>query len=124
VSVSRLKDWFKLLQLEIDRGRFGCYAPLCQTEQWLERWSFMEHAGDRWWPVCGAVYAVSAIKRVVGMRLMEPAWKRKRKRRERRQAAVASRQAYRYEDILTRRNPAGIAVQEKTRESYRQNQGS
>lgn len=93
VSVARLKDWFKLLQLEIDRGRFGCYTPLCLTDKWLERWSFMEHAGDRWWPVCGAVYAVSAVKRVAGMRLVSPTWKRKRRRKDRRQTAVATQQA-------------------------------
>ena len=33
-------------------------------------------AGDRWWPICGAVYMVSAVKRVRGMRLVGPAWKR------------------------------------------------
>src|SRR3546814_364119 len=25
VSLARLKDWFKLLSFEVDRGRFGCY---------------------------------------------------------------------------------------------------
>lgn len=80
VSLARLKDWFKLLSLEVDRGRYGCYAPPCRTEKWLARWRFMEKAGDRWWPVCGAVYVVSAVKRVAGMRLIGPAWKRKARR--------------------------------------------
>ena len=30
----------------------------------------MEHAGDRWWPVLGAVYFVVAVKRVRGMHLV------------------------------------------------------
>ena len=30
----------------------------------------MEAAGDRWWPIFGAIYMVSAIKRVRGMRLV------------------------------------------------------
>ena len=30
----------------------------------------MEHAGDRWWPVLGAVYFVVAVKRARGMRLV------------------------------------------------------
>lgn len=89
VSLTRLKDWFKLLSFEADRGRFGCYAPPCLTQKWLRRWSFMEAAGDRWWPVCGAVYVVSAVRRVAGMRLITPAWKKQEKRRARRQAAVA-----------------------------------
>jgi hypothetical protein len=50
----------------------------------------MEAAGDRWWPVCGAVYAVSAVRRVAGMRLIKPAWKKKRERRQAREAVAAS----------------------------------
>lgn len=91
VSLARLKDWFKLLSFEADRGRFGCYAPPCLSQTWLQRWSFMEPAGDRWWPVCGAVYVVSAVRRVAGMRLMTPAWKKRGRRRVRRQAVVAGR---------------------------------
>ncbi len=90
VSLVRLKDWFKLLSFELDRGRFGCYAPPCVSKTWLDRWAFMEAAGDRWWPVCGAVYVVSAVKRVAGMRLVGPAWKTAKKR-VRRQAVVTSR---------------------------------
>ncbi|HZH57104.1 methyltransferase domain-containing protein [Yanghanlia caeni] len=88
VSLPRLKDWFKLLSFELDRGRFGCYAVPSFSEAWLARWAFMEKAGDRWWPVCGAVYVVSAVKRVAGPRLVGPAWKRSR--RARRMAAVAT----------------------------------
>nr|WP_218940782.1 class I SAM-dependent methyltransferase [Allopusillimonas soli] len=90
VSLPRLKDWFKLLSFELDRGRFGCYRPACSDQAWLDRWAFMDKAGDRWWPVCGAVYVVSAIKRVAGMRLVGPNWKAARKR-VRRQAVVTGR---------------------------------
>lgn len=75
ISVPRLRDWLKLLNMEVNRGHFGCYAPPCQTERWLQRFSFMEKTGDRWWPYLGAVYVVQAIKRVKGMRLIGPAWK-------------------------------------------------
>lgn len=92
VSLARLKDWFKLLSFELDRGRFGCYAPPCATDTWLRRWAFMDAAGDRWWPVCGAVYVVSAVKRVAGMRLVEPRWKSAR-RRVRAASVVASRRS-------------------------------
>jgi len=78
IPLPQLKDWLKLLSFELDRGHFGCYAPPVATEKWLQRYAFMEKAGDRWWPVCGAVYVVSAIKRVPGMRLVGPAWKKKR----------------------------------------------
>jgi SAM-dependent methyltransferase len=76
IAVPRLRDWCKLLGFETDRARYGCYRPPCGTQLWLDRTRFMERAGDRWWPICGAVYMVSAIKRVRGMRLIGPAWKR------------------------------------------------
>lgn len=74
ISLPRLKDWLKLLSMEVNRGHFGCYAPPCLTEKWLSRFAFMEEAGERWWPYLGAVYIVQAIKRVRGMRLIGPAW--------------------------------------------------
>ena len=70
IALPRLKDWLKLLSFEVNRGRFGCYAPWARGQAWLARWSFMEKAGDRWWPVLGSVYALTAIKRVHGMRLV------------------------------------------------------
>lgn len=72
IAFTRLKDWIKLLGFELERGRFGCYRPPLATEQWLGRYGFMEAAGDRWWPIFGAIYMVTAIKRVRGMRLVGP----------------------------------------------------
>lgn len=74
----RLKDWFKLLGFEAELGRFGCYRFPAFSDKGLGRMGFMEHAGDRWWPVCGAVYGLCAVKRVRGMRLVGPAFKDKK----------------------------------------------
>jgi len=60
----------------MDRTRYGCFRPPYRSQVWLDRARFMESAGDRWWPICGAVYLVSAVKRVRGMRMLGPAWKR------------------------------------------------
>jgi SAM-dependent methyltransferase len=78
ISAARMKDWLKLLNMEVNQADFGCYAPPCATEKWLSRFSFMEKMGDRWWPYLGAVYMVQAIKRVKGMHLVGPALTRKR----------------------------------------------
>ncbi|MFZ4708743.1 MAG: class I SAM-dependent methyltransferase [Zwartia sp.] len=75
VSLPRLKDWLKLLSFDIELGHFGCYVPPFRSQKWLDRFAFAEVAGNRWWPVCGAVYVVSAVKRVAGMRLITPRWK-------------------------------------------------
>jgi SAM-dependent methyltransferase len=80
IALPRLKDWLKLLSFEVNRGRFGCYLPWARSEKWLARWRFMDKAGDRWWPVLGSVYLLTAVKRVRGMRLIGPAWKRKDER--------------------------------------------
>ena len=72
IAFTRLKDWIKLLGFDLERGRFGCYRPPLDSEQWLSRYAFMEAAGDRWWPIFGATYMIKAIKRVRGMRLVGP----------------------------------------------------
>ena len=66
----RLRDWLRLLSFEVESGRFGCYRPPVASEQWLARFGWVEAVGDRWWPVFGAVYALTAVKRVRGMRLV------------------------------------------------------
>ncbi|MBY0242854.1 MAG: class I SAM-dependent methyltransferase [Burkholderiaceae bacterium] len=78
ISMPRMRDWLKLLNLGATTSHFGCYAPACRTEKWLQRCAFMDRAGTRWWPYLGAVYMVHAIKRVKGMRLIGPAWTKKR----------------------------------------------
>lgn len=71
----RLRDWLRLLSFEVESARFGCYRPALETTQWLARFEWMDKAGKRWWPIFGAVYFLVAVKRVRGMRLLEPAWK-------------------------------------------------
>jgi SAM-dependent methyltransferase len=81
IGLLRLKDWLHLLGFELNGGRFGCYAPPFENPPWLSRFSFMEKAGARWWPIMGGVYVVRAVKRVHGMRLIAPAWRQERARR-------------------------------------------
>ncbi len=66
----RLRDWLRLLSFEVEGGRFGCYRPPFTSEKGLTRLAWMERAGDRFWPVFGAVYFLVAVKRVRGMRLV------------------------------------------------------
>jgi len=81
IGLLRLRDWLRVLGFELNGGAFGCYAPPFRQRLWLDRFAFMEKAGARWWPVAGGVYIVRAIKRVAGMRLVTPAWRRERARR-------------------------------------------
>jgi hypothetical protein len=36
----------------------------------MARMDFLELMGNRWWPIFGAVFLISAIKRQAGMRLV------------------------------------------------------
>ncbi len=93
IGLLRLKDWLHLLGFELNGGRFGCYAPPFESEVWLKRCAFMEKAGARWWPIMGGAYVVRAVKRVHGMRLIAPAWRKERARR-RAVAAIPQRNGH------------------------------
>lgn len=70
LAYRRLRDWLRLLSFEVEAGRFGCYRPPFVSAKWLQRFGWIEPTGERWWPVLGAVYALVAVKRVRGMRLV------------------------------------------------------
>jgi SAM-dependent methyltransferase len=72
----RLRDWLRLLSFDIEGGCFGAYRPSFDSDKWLQRFAWMDKAGDRWWPVLGSVYFLVAIKRVRGMHLISPKWKK------------------------------------------------
>jgi SAM-dependent methyltransferase len=74
INLPRLKDWLTLLELEVSGGQMCCYRPPLAAEKWLQRWAFMDAAGDRWWPIAGGVYFLQAVKRVRGMRVILPKW--------------------------------------------------
>jgi SAM-dependent methyltransferase len=74
IHLPRIKDWLALLGLEIVAGSMAGYAPPCREQKWLDRFDFMEKAGDRWWPIAGGVFFLQAVKRVRGMRLIMPKW--------------------------------------------------
>lgn len=81
LSMLRLRDWCKLLDLSVETTQHGCFRPACRSDRWLARTAFLESAGDRWWPICGAIYLMTAVKRQASMRLVGPALKRRAVRR-------------------------------------------
>lgn len=98
LQLGRIKDWLLLLDLECVNGRFCAYRPFLNSPVWRERLRGMEPAGDRWWPLAGAVYMVLAKKRVPGMTIIRPQWKKTRAQ------AVAEGRVYRQPESPTR-NP-------------------
>ena len=76
ISMGRLKDWLRVLGFEIEQGGFGLYKPAFNSQSWLDKFNWMEFAGDRWWPIFGSAYFVVAVKRVKGMRVLGANWKK------------------------------------------------
>jgi SAM-dependent methyltransferase len=72
----RLRDWLRLLSFEVESGSFGCYRPAVRSAAWLERMAWMDALGARYWPILGAAYCITAVKRVRGMRVLGATWKR------------------------------------------------
>jgi len=71
----RVRDWLRLLDFEVVQGEFGMFRPPLASPVWLQRWAWMERWGPRTMPMLGAVYAVTGIKQVRGMRLMSQPWR-------------------------------------------------
>ncbi|KNZ33898.1 MAG: methyltransferase type 11 [Methylibium sp. NZG] len=108
----RLRDWLRLLSFEVEAGRFGCYRPPLLSDKWLARLAWMEQAGERWWPVFGAVYFVVAVKRVRGMRLVGLV----REQRQRAKAAPAVA-VHHHQDLLQPHRPSRSATREPVEET-------
>ncbi|CAM3826556.1 class I SAM-dependent methyltransferase [Polynucleobacter antarcticus] len=70
ISLLRVKDWLQLLNFSLDRGHFGCYKFPLSGESGMARMDYLEPMGNRWWPIFGAVFLISAIKRQQGIRLI------------------------------------------------------
>lgn len=76
LSLLRIKDWLALLGFEVVQTSTQCFVPPFSKPGWLKRFDFMDKSGRRWWPMMGGVYFVIAKKRVAGMRLIKPNWKK------------------------------------------------
>jgi SAM-dependent methyltransferase len=102
----RLRDWLRLLGMDLERGRFGCYRPAFASSQWLARMPWIEATGDRWWPVFGAAYFLMAVKRVPGMRLIELATQKVPKRKA--APAVATQQHRAESETMVMEESSGV----------------
>lgn len=75
IGTLRLRDWLRLLDLEVEDCHFGCWRPALDSQALLQRFGWMDTLGARWWPILGAVYFIVAVKRVRSMTLLNPGWK-------------------------------------------------
>ena len=73
--LARVKDWLGLLDFECTQGSMLYYRPPVRREPAMDRLYFLEHTGDRWWPMIAGVYLIVAKKRVFGMTPLPVKWK-------------------------------------------------
>ena len=93
VPAWRVRDWLSVLAMDVVAADFGCYAPAVETSAWLQRWHWMDKLGAKVWPALGGAYCMLAVKKVHGMRLLEPAWRSPKASRKVAPATVCQQQA-------------------------------
>ncbi len=62
-SVRRVIDWLQLLGFDVVGRSMFHYAPLSRSKKLKSTFQFLESAGDRWLPMTGGGYMISAKKR-------------------------------------------------------------
>lgn len=73
-TLIRIRDWLALLDFEIVQVQTACRA--LPVSGWLRRSPPAGGRGRTWWPATGGVYFIVARKRVLGMRVIRPDWKK------------------------------------------------
>ncbi len=78
VSLARLKDWLRLLGFDIISVQHVFYRPPIQHEGIMNKLSFVDSIGEKFWPIYGASYTLVAKKRVFTFTPIKPRWKPRR----------------------------------------------
>ena len=65
LSAGRLTDWLKLLDFEVTQTRYHHHLPPLHSDTWQRRWRFLDRIGERAWSNRGALYVITAQKRVL-----------------------------------------------------------
>ncbi|MDH5573037.1 MAG: class I SAM-dependent methyltransferase, partial [Gammaproteobacteria bacterium] len=74
-STTRIKDWLALLGFDISTTHYYFFRPPLQNKGILQKLGFLEHVGQRIWPIFGAGYIIVARKRTVTLTPIKPRWK-------------------------------------------------
>jgi len=69
-SVRRVIDWLQLLGFEVVSSSMFHYSPVLRSEKLKNTFQFLESVGDRWLPMLGGGYMISAKKRDAGATLV------------------------------------------------------
>ena len=79
-GAKRVIDWLQLLGFEVVASAAFQYAPLSKSDRIRKSTQFLESIGDRWLPMTGGGYMITAKRRDVGMTLVGKLKSKKSKR--------------------------------------------
>jgi SAM-dependent methyltransferase len=89
-SFTRVRDWLRLLGFELTGSAIYQYAPLCKSNRMRDATNFLNTVGDRWLPMTGGSYMITARKRDLGLTLIGPTRFSRKKRRPKLASAATS----------------------------------
>jgi SAM-dependent methyltransferase len=75
ISPWRVADWLRLLGFAVGPVHYGCWRATARTQRGMARLAWMDDWGERLWPVLGAAYCVTAVKRTASVTLMGKPWR-------------------------------------------------
>lgn len=78
-TVRRVVDWLQLLGFDITASAMFQYAPLSQKSSVTKTFAFLESIGDRWLPMTGGAYIITAKKRVHNINLIGNSLRKKKR---------------------------------------------
>lgn len=79
LSVTRIKDWLKLLGFEVEFLKKISYRPPIRSSRITTKLRFLEALGRTCWSAFGNVYIVVAKKRVAAVTPLKASWKTRRR---------------------------------------------
>ena len=74
VDLYKIKDWLKLLDLEIISGRMYLYDIPFEKKEMRENFILLQQIIERWLPIFCGGYFLHCKKNVFNMRLIKPKW--------------------------------------------------
>lgn len=77
-GLTRIKDWLALLGFDTIEEQGYFFRPPLQNLRVMQKLSFMENVGARWWPGLAGCYVLLAKKRVATLTPIKPSWRRSR----------------------------------------------
>lgn len=79
LSLPRIKDWLSLLGFDIISTQHVFYRPPIHHDGIMNKLSFIETLGEKFWPFFGASYTLVAKKRVLTFTPIKPRWRSRRR---------------------------------------------